>query len=149
MTRPACRCLLAVLALALVACGDDRMSAKEYRSAATRICVDSEKATDAIEQPTRSNTEAIVDYLQRLADASEDTIQRFEKLDPPEELSKPHRDILAANRDGQQTVRKVIADLRGGDEAREVLQASTARLRALGQRVNAAAKKLGLDECVQ
>ena len=139
--------LFAVLTLA--ACGDDGMSTDEYRSEARKVCVDAEKATEAIEQPTRSTPEAIVDYLERLLDANEKTIARFDKLDPPDDLQKPHDDILAANRDGAETVRGVIRQLEGGEDAREVLQSSTSRLRELGERSNEAAERLGVRECVQ
>lgn len=138
-----------LLALTLAACGDDGMSASEYRSAAKKVCVDAEKATEAVKQPTRSTPEAIVDYLERLLAANEKTTQRFEKLDPPEKLQKPHDDILAANREGATTVRAVIKDLKAGKDAREVLQSSTSRLRELGQRSNDAAERLGVPECVQ
>ena len=141
--------LAAVLALTLAACGDEGMSAEEYRAAAKKVCVDAEKATDAVEQPTRSTPEAIVDYLERLLDANERTIARFDKLDPPDELQKPHDDILKANREGAETVRGVIRKLEGGEDAREVLQSSTSRLRELGQRSNDAAERLGVRECGQ
>jgi hypothetical protein len=141
--------LAAVLALTLAACGDDGMSTSEYRAAAKKVCVDAEKATEEVKQPTRSTPEAIVDYLERLLAANERTTQRFEKLDPPEELDKPHADILAANREGAKTVRQVIRELEQGKDAREVLQSSTARLRELGQRSNDAAERLGVPECVQ
>jgi hypothetical protein len=137
------------LALGLAACGDDGMSTEEYRGEARTICQEAERATDAIDQPTRSTPEAIVDYLTRLADANERTLKRFEKLDPPEDLQSPHDAILKANRDGQAVVRKVIADLEGGGDPREVLQSSTKRLRELGESSNAAAEKLGVRECVQ
>jgi len=140
---------VAVLSLVLAACGDDGMSTEEYRAEAKKVCVDAEKATEAIEQPTRSTPEAIVDYLERLLDANEKTIARFDELDPPEDLQKSHDDILAANRDGAETVRGVIRQLEGGEDAREVLQSSTSRLRALGERSNEAAERLGVRECVQ
>jgi len=141
--------LAAVLALTLAACGDDGMSASEYRAAAKKVCVDAEKATNAVEQPTRSTPEAIVDYLERLLAANERTTKRFEKLDPPDDLQKPHDDILSANREGAKTVRGVIRQLEGGEDARQVLQSSTSRLRELGERSNDAAKRLGVPECVQ
>jgi hypothetical protein len=141
--------LIAALVLTLAACGDDGMSTDEYRAAAKKVCVDAEKATEAVEQPTRSTPEAIVDYLERLLDANERTIARFEKLDPPEDLQKPHDEILAANRDGAETVRQVIRKLEGGEDAREVLESSTSQLRELGERSNAAAERLGVRECVQ
>jgi hypothetical protein len=147
MKRLTSICLLAVLALA--ACGDDGMSASDYRAEAKKICIDAEKATEAVDQPTRSTPEAIVDYLQRLLAANERTTKRFEKLDPPEKLQQPHDDILKANRDGANAVRAVIKDLEGGKDPREVLQSSTDRLRELGEQSNAAAKKLGVPECEQ
>ena len=127
---------VAALALLLAACGDDGMSASEYRAEAKKVCLDAEKATDAVEQPTRSTPEAIVDYLERLLAANERTTERFEKLDPPDDLQNPHDDLLQANRQGTDAVRPVI-------------EGSTARLRELGQRSNAAAKRLGVPECEQ
>lgn len=138
-----------VLALTLAACGGGGMSKAEYRAAAKKVCVDAEKATEEVEQPTRSTPEAIVDYLERLLAANERTTERFEKLDPPEKLDKPHADILAANREGAKTVRQVIRELEQGKDAREVLQSSTSRLRDLGERSNDAAERLGVPECVQ
>ena len=151
MRRPASLFPPAALAvaLALAACGDDGMSASEYRAGAKEICADSERDTDAIRQPTRSTPEAIADYLGRLADVNERAIGRFEELEPPDKLQRPHDDLLAAQRDGQQTVRGVISDLEGGEDAREVLEDSTTRLRELGRRSNAAAKRLGVPECEQ
>ena len=151
MRRPVSLCVPAavVFAVALAGCGDEGMSTSEYRSGAKKICADSERDTDAIQQPTRSTPEAIADYLGRLADVNERAIGRFERLDPPEKLQKPHDDLLDAQREGQRTVRGVISDLEGGEDAREVLQASTARLRELGRRSNAAADRLGVPECEQ
>ena len=141
-------CLLAVLALA--ACGgDDSMSTDEYRAAAKRICVDAEKASNAVERPQRTTTESIADYLERLLAANERTIDRFAKLDPPEDLQRAHDDVLKVNRDGAKQVRDIVGELEGGGDAAEVLQSSTGPLRDLNRRSNAAAEKLGVPECVQ
>ena len=140
---------IVLLTVGLVACGDDGMSTDEYRAEARKVCVDAEKATEAIEQPTRSTPEAIVDYLERLLAANQRTTERFQKLDPPEDLQKPHDDILRANREGADAVRDVIKQLKDGEDPRKVLQSSTSRLRDLGRESNAAAKKLGVPECEQ
>jgi hypothetical protein len=136
-------------ALALVACGDSGMSTSEYRAEAKKICVDAEQATDDVKQPTRSTTDAIAEYLRRLLKANERTTRRFEKLDAPKRLQAAHDELLKANDEGATTVRHVIDELDSGKDPRQVLEASTSRLRELGQRSNAAAKKLGVPECEQ
>ena len=143
--------LTALLVAALIAgCGgDDRLSTGEYRTQANRICQDSDRAVDAVEQPTRATAAAIVDYFNRLLRANEQTTKRFEALDPPEQLADAHADALKANRDGMTEVRRVITEIEGGGDPREVLTSTQGRLRRLSAAATDAAKRLGLDECAR
>ena len=111
------------------------MSATEYRAEAKKVCIDAEKATEAVEQPTRSTPEAIVDYLERLlAGQRAARPQRFEKLDPPEDLAEPHDEIAEGQpRRRASEVRGVIDELEGGERpARGAPVRRPTRLRELG-----------------
>lgn len=142
--------LLAVLTLA--ACGgggDDRLSAGEYRTQARGICQDADRATEAVDEPTRATSDAIVDYFQRLLKANEDSTRRFESLKPPESLADPHADALAANRNGVREVRRVIRELERGGDPRAVLTEAQGRLQRLSRDAADAAKRLGVPECAE
>jgi regulator of protease activity HflC (stomatin/prohibitin superfamily) len=134
--------------LTLGACGgDDGLSANEYRSQARQICRDADRATEAVEEPTRATSQAIVDYFKRLLQANERSTKRFESLDPPDELQKAHDDALRANRDGVREVRRVISELEEGGEPRKVLTGAQTRLEGLSRDAADAAKRLGVPEC--
>jgi hypothetical protein len=134
--------------LTLGACGgDDGLSANEYRSQARQICRDADRATEAVEEPTRATSQAIVDYFKRLLRANERSTKRFESLDPPDELQKAHDDALRANRDGVREVRRVISELEEGGEPRKVLTGAQTRLEGLSRDAADAAKRLGVPEC--
>ena len=137
------------LAALLAGCGggNDQLSASDYRAEAKKICTDADRETKAVKEPTRATNAAIVDYFRQLLKANEHATQRFEKLDPPDELQKAHDDTLAANKEGAQEVEKVISDLEKGGDARTVLQGAQSRLQALGKRADDAAKRLGVSEC--
>jgi hypothetical protein len=137
------------LAALLAGCGggDDQLSASEYRAEAKRICTDADKETKAVQQPTRATNAAIADYFRKLSKANERATQRFEELDPPDELEKAHDDALAANKAGTEEVQKLISDLEDGGDARTVLQGAQSRLKELGKRADEAAKRLGVPEC--
>jgi hypothetical protein len=146
---------LPLIALALAALlagcggddGGDQLSTADYRAEAKQICTDADKQTDAVEEPTRATNAAIVDYFEKLLEANQRATQRFEDLDPPEELQKAHDDALAANKAGAAEVEKLIGELEGGGDARQVLQGAQSRLQDLGQRADAAAERLGVPEC--
>ena len=58
-----------VLATAVAGCGgDDALSVGEYRTELRKICDETERKSNAVQQPTRATPEAIVDYLTRLRD---------------------------------------------------------------------------------
>jgi hypothetical protein len=143
------RLLLALLgSLLLVACGgEDTLTTNEYRTQARQICQDADRATESVEEPTRATSEAIVDYFRRLLRANERSTRRFESLEPPEELSDAHQDALKANRDGVAEVRRVIRELEGGGDPREVLTGAQTRLERLSGDAADAARRLGVPEC--
>jgi hypothetical protein len=141
--------LLALLgSLALAACGgEDRLTANEYRAEAKKICQDADRATAAVDEPTRATADAIVDYFERLLKANERSTERFQGLEPPEDLESAHDDALKANRDGVREVRRVITELREGGDPRRVLTGAQTRLQRLSQDAASAAERLGVPEC--
>ena len=143
------RALLALLvASALGACGgEDEMSASEYRSEATKICTEAQRATREVKQPTRVTNESIASYFERLVAVNDRTATRFAELDPPEDLQKPHDEALSANREGVQEVRRFVRDLKQGGDARQLLQGVQARLTEQSRRSLAAFKALGVPQC--
>jgi hypothetical protein len=140
--------LALLAALALGACGgDDRLSTDEYRAEARQICQDADRATEAVEEPTRATPEAIVTYFERLLSANERSTERFQELEPPEELQEAHDEALRTNREGVQEVRRVIRELQGGGDPRQVLTRAQGRLQELSTAAAGAAERLGVPEC--
>ena len=132
----------------VVACGgDDGLSTSEYREEARKICVEADQATERVEEPTRATSQAISDYFKRLLEANDRTTERFEQLDPPEDLQKAHDDALAANEAGVAEVQRVIDELEKGGDPREVLTGAQTRLQDLSKRSGDAARRLGVPEC--
>ena len=140
--------LLAVLALALSACGgDDQLSAGEYRAQARTICQEDQRAIEGIDAPTRATPRALVAYFRSLSRVNQRTIRRFDGLEPPSELQGAHDDVLRANRQGAAEVQRVIDRLEGGEDPREVLTQSRGRLQQLVAESNRAVGRLGVREC--
>jgi hypothetical protein len=145
------RLLLALcLTSSLAACGgDDALSTSEYRGEARKICQEADRATSAVERPTRTTNAAIASYFERLMNVNRKTSEQFGELEPPEELKAKHEAALAANRDGVKEVERLVAELRRGGDARALLQAAQGRLQQLSQRSAEAARALGVPECAQ
>jgi hypothetical protein len=145
------RLLLALaLALFVAACGgDDALSTDEYRGEARKICREADRATRAVDRPTRTTNAAIASYFERLMKVNRKTSEQFDELEPPEELKAKHEAALDANRDGVKEVERLVAELRRGGDARALLQASTGRLQELATRSGEAARALGVPECAR
>jgi hypothetical protein len=138
-----------VAAVAVGACGDDGLSAQDYRAEARQICQQADRATQGIQQPTRTTPEAIADYFRRLLQPTQRATERFEALEPPEDLQDAHEDVLRANREGIEEVRRLIAQLERDEDPRQVLTGAQERIRALTRQADAAASRLGVPECGQ
>lgn len=141
---------LTALAVAgtLAACGgDDRLSAEEYRAEAVKICQQADRATEAVEQPTKATPKAISAYFRTLLAPNEKATRQFGELSPPEDLQEAHDEVLAVNREGAKVVRGVIAKVDGGEDPATVLQAATSELEALNARARKAAGELGVPAC--
>jgi hypothetical protein len=141
--------IAALVALAAGCGGDDGLSPDEYRSQARQICNDARRATRTVEQPTRTTNAAIADYFSRLLSVNERTAKRFGALEPPEDLKDAHDEALRANRDAVTEVRRLVAELREGGDATELLQGAQGRLTDLASRSRAAAQRLRVPECAR
>jgi uncharacterized protein Yka (UPF0111/DUF47 family) len=130
-----------------VACGDDGMSVSEYRTEARQICTEADRATQRIRQPTRTTPAAIADYFERLLAPNERATERFEALEPPDELQEAHDAAVRANRRGSEEVRRLIEQLEGGEDPRQALAGAQDRIRSLTREADAAAERLGVPEC--
>jgi len=135
-------------AVTLAACGgDDALSPADYRAEAKTICEQADKATEAVQTPTKPTAEAISTYFRELLKPNEQATSRFAELAPPAELKSAHDEILQVNRAGATVVRTVIRDVDGGKDPVTVLQSATTELRTLNSRAQAAAGKLGVPAC--
>ena len=138
---------LALAALFAGCGGDDSLSTEDYRAELRKICADSEKKTNAVQEPTRATPEAIADYLQRLRDVNAKTIEEVEKLEPPDELSDANDRALDANREGREKVDAVIQELEDGGDPTQVLTEARRDLEDASQAAKKAGQDLGVPEC--
>ena len=144
------RRLLSTLALTalLVGCGgDDGPSKEDYQAELRKICAESEKKTNEVEEPTRATPEAIADYLQRLRDVNAETIEQVEDLEPPEDLQGAHDRALEANKEGREKVDAVIKELEEGGDPQQVLTDARKDLEQASQEAKKAGEELGVPEC--
>lgn len=143
--------LLACTAVAAVGggCGGDDVSVEDYRAEARQICTEADRATERVEQPTRTTPKAIADYFRRLLEPAKRATQRFETLEPPDELAEEHSSVVRANRASIREVEQLVSRLGEGGDARELLAAAQDRIRTLTREADAAAKRLGVPECGQ
>lgn len=138
----------ATFATGLAACGgDDSLSADDYRAEAVKICQQADKATEAVEQPTKATPKAISTYFRSLLTPNEQATKQFGELEPPEELQKAHDEVLAVNREGAKIVRGVITQVDAGQDPASVLQGATSQLESLNARARKAAGQLGVPAC--
>jgi hypothetical protein len=136
------------LAALLVGCGgDDKLSPEDYRAELRKICQESDRQTNGVQEPTRATPEAIADYLTRLRDINASTIKKVEELEPPDDLRGAHDRALRANREGRQKVDSVIEELEGGGDPTQVLTEARKELQESSEAARKAASDVGVPEC--
>lgn len=138
------------LAGAGAACGggdEDALSAQEFRSAVSRICREDTEAAKRLGEALVTEKE-FVRQLRELLDINARSRERFERLEPPEELRPAWEDFLAANDEGVELSREILAKLEEGRRRRTVLSGATGRrILEVGRRRTAAAQRLGAPAC--
>ena len=141
-------CVTLALTVLLAGCGgDDKLSTGEYRAELKKICQEANDRTQGVEEPTRATPEAIADYLQRLRDINVQTIEKVEKLEPPDALEGAHDRALEANRVGREKVDAVIQELEEGGDPTQVLTAARDELQESSEAAKKAGRDLGVPEC--
>ncbi len=139
---------MAVLAgLAAVGCGEDGLSASEYRNQVNGMCREAEKTAMELEQPKAP--EDLAPFLREGAKLSEKSREEFRSLEAPDELVDAHEESAELG-DGLIAQLRALADAldKGGDPARVFAQAIPG-LNGTAERGNAIARDIGLgEECI-
>jgi hypothetical protein len=135
---------LVVAAAGLPGCGDDsggdELSATEYRQRANRICREAEREAARLERA------GLREQIERSADAAERSQERFEELEPPEELQDKHDEAVRRGREAIELLREAQREFEG-DGAGSLLGV-TGELEQVVREGNAVARDLGLTDCV-
>jgi hypothetical protein len=148
MRRLTLTCALALALVTFAGCGgDDKLSTKDYRAELKKICDESDRRTQAVQEPTRATPEAIADYFGRLRDINVQAIEKVEKLEPPDELADAHERALQANREGREKVDAVIQELEDGGDPTQVLSDARKDLEESSEAAKKAGADLGVPEC--
>ena len=138
----------AALAALLAGCGgDDRLSTEDYRAQAVKICQASERQTDRLGQPkTPAEFKA---FLKRGIAITQENVDKFEDLSPPDDLQDEHDAIVEREKDGIEQLRKLEGELKGNRSDLRRLQAAQPALDKLSDQVDARFRAAGLDRCAE
>lgn len=135
----------------LAGCGGgssgDRLSAKQYRAQASRICNDSRRQTNALGRPT--TTRQFQAFLTRGIRVTQRNLARFERLKPPEDLQAKHDDIVVGERRGLSQLRRLSSQLHGDSRDVAVLKKAQPALNKLSADADARYRAAGLPACAQ
>lgn len=130
--------------------GDDEpaMSVEEYRAEAGAICRAATRAGARVGAPDAGN-EGYARFLERLVQVNAKPRAELAALEPPEELRKAHDDLLAANDDGIEVTRRIIARLERGESRKRIFRPEDAGGEILenARRRDDAARRLGVPDC--
>src|SRR5437764_12753166 len=108
---------LAVSAAVVAGCGSsgggggDRLTASEYTKQATKICTGSEKATNALKQPTKP--EEVKPFLQKGIAITQKAVDNFKALKPPKDLQNQHNAVVDAEQGALDKLKEVTNSLSG------------------------------------
>ena len=135
----------------LAGCGGgssgDRLSAKQYRAQASRICNDSRRETNALGRPT--TTREFRTFLTRGITVTQRNLARFERLKPPKDLQADHDAIVTGERRGLDQLRRLSAQLHGDSRDVAVLKRAQPALNRLSAEADARYRKAGLPACAR
>jgi uncharacterized protein YciI len=136
--------LLAAAALGLAACGpdsrDDEVSASEYRDRVNAICRDAERdAAKAVEES---------DPFERVAVVAGRYQRRLEATEPPPELGARHDEFVREGRRSLKVLEGLDDRARRARDPQALVPKVQAELRDLVTDGNAAARRLGVRDCI-
>ena len=141
---------LAGAALMLGACGGgdsggDRLSSAEYTKQATAICTSSEKKTNALKEPTKP--EEVKAFLQQGIDITQENLDKFKALNPPENLQDEHDAAVKAEQQALDKLQQITDDLKGEAADAATVQKAQPELERISKDVDAKLKAAGLSKC--
>ena len=143
------RLTLLAAVVVLVGCGggSDRLSAKDYRAQATRICVDAKRQTDALGRP--DTTRQFKVFISKGIVVIDRNVRRFAALKPPADLQADHDAIVASQRRGLDQFRRLATKLHGDSRDVALLRAVQPELKRISDESDARFRAAGLDRCAQ
>jgi hypothetical protein len=125
--------------------GGSQLSSSEYKTQATKICTDSEKATDALKQPTKP--EEVKPFLQKGIDITQKALDDFKNLNPPSNLSDEHNAVVSAEQAALDKLQEITDSLKGDASDAEKVQKASPELDKISKDVDAKLKAAGLPAC--
>jgi hypothetical protein len=143
---------LAVLALGLTACGssdskDSGLSKSDLISKANAICKRGTKEGTAIKPPASLNDAAVAAaYFDKVEAVTKKETADLKALKPASDVKADYNAFTTAQQTAEDLVEQITAKAHAKDASG---QADIAKLGPLGKKVNAAAKKLGANDCTK
>jgi len=125
--------------------GGSKLSASEYKTQATKICTDSEKATNNLKQPTKP--EEVKPFLQKGIDITQKALDDFKNLNPPSNLSDEHNAVVSAEQAALDKLQEITDSLKGDASDAEKVQKASPELDKISKDVDAKLKAAGLSAC--
>lgn len=151
LRRPPLAGALAVGVVALIAgCGgggddSDALSAEEYRQQADRICLTSNRGTDALTEP--ESADRALAFLQAGLPIQQEELEGLRALEPPEELRADHDRVVGLLQERQDLIQGVADEIEGGADPEQTVQEATPRIDELQEEGREVSERMGLEIC--
>jgi hypothetical protein len=138
--------VLLAATVAFAGCGDDRLSADEFRKQATKICTDQRKLTDRISTPKQPGD--VASFLQRGLRVVRPALAKLEKLKPPKDLDERYKVTLDALTRQLRLIEGGYGEVKRGADPIEIFDNLGPRLTPLRQEADRSWAVLNLQACV-
>lgn len=125
--------------------GSDRLSLEDFRSQADAVCTDGNRATDAIQDPT--STDTVLPFLEATRDATAPQIERLKDITPPEDLKARWNEAISLQESQAELLNTAIERIKGGEDAMAVLNSIGGQASSNQERLRTLARELGLTVC--
>jgi hypothetical protein len=131
---------------AAAGCGGDESEAGDYRERASALCREAVREAEELRVP--NSPRQLESFLRETLRYSRSYTERFEALEPPEELADLHERSTRLNKRAEELTEEVADDLAAGGAPQELLLDYTTKLLEIGKRDNELSRQLGLPDCV-
>jgi len=125
--------------------GGSQLSKAEYTKQAEKICTDSEKATDALDEPTKA--EEVKPFLEKGIDITQKAVDDFKALKPPSDLADEHKAVVEAEQGALDKLSSITSSLKGDASDAEKVQKASPELDKISKDVDTKLKAAGLNAC--